>query len=233
MPQILLVSSLTVATVAETFKTEDKMNEEVLEPISPLAEATTSVETRDEHGTGVPDSEVRSKKSQSTGPRTAQGKRRSSKNAIKYGFYSREIIQKHIRKEDRREYSEMLVELVKEKNPIGQSELFQVELMADSRHHLKRHVRLTSALQADKASTLMENLFKDSTRQNSEALGDWQCDLPPLDVLEKLRRAEDHILGKYYRAQRELERLQSARTNRDSIESAASSKKHVRRPVAQ
>ena len=209
------------------------MNEEVLESISPLAEAKTSVATRDEHGTGVPASEVRSKKSRSTGPRTAQGKRLSSKNAIKHRFYSREIIQKHIRKEDRPEYSDILVELVKEKNPIGQSELFQVELMADARHQLKRHVRLTSALQSDKASILMENLFKDSTRQNSEALGDWQCDLSPLDVLEKLRRAEDHILGKYYRAQRELERLQSARTNRNSIESAAPSKRRGRRPADQ
>ena len=51
------------------------------------------------------------KRKRATGPRTAQGKPRSSKNAIKHGFFSREMVRVHIHKEDRQEYMAVLEEL--------------------------------------------------------------------------------------------------------------------------
>jgi hypothetical protein len=145
------------------------------------------------------------KPNHSTGPRTVQGKRRSSQNARKHGLYSRERINRHIRKEDRREYRAVLSRLIEDKQPVGESERFQVELMAEERHQVKRIERLITAVQTTDAASLMEHEFE---VRNDQLLVDWRCDLPPLEKLGKLQNLRDVALRNYYRADHELERLQ-------------------------
>lgn len=139
-------------------------------------------------------------KSRSTGPRTTRGKRRSSKNAIKHGFFSRELIQLHLRKEDKKHYMNVLRGLFKAWQPIGQSEVIQVELMAFHLQQQKRLVRLMSALRSGKPGFLLGDGFTSSDTE-PEVADRWLRDLPPLEDLDKFQRYENHVLRNYYRAQ--------------------------------
>ena len=152
------------------------------------------------------------KPNHSTGPRTVHGKRRSSQNARKLGLYSKERINHHIRKEDRREYRAILLRLIEDKQPVGESERFQVELMVAARHQVKRIDRLITALQTTEAASLMEHEFE---VRNDQLLVDWRCDLPSLDKLGKLQNYRDVALANYYRADHELERLQKTRSSNE------------------
>ena len=84
------------------------------------------------------DQKPESASKKSTGPRTSQGKRRSSKNAIRHGFFSKEIADLHmLDKKDRKAYLKLLAGLCEKWKPVDISELIQVELMATHLHHFK------------------------------------------------------------------------------------------------
>lgn len=79
---------------------------------------------------------------QSTGPQTAEGKAIVSKNAVKHGIFTGElIIEQGDGKEDRKEYEELLQNLIDYFNPQGQLEAALVEKIAVDFWRLKRVIR--------------------------------------------------------------------------------------------
>jgi len=95
--------------------------------------------------------------------------------------------------------------LLRDWNPVGQSELIQVELMAG---HLYQHLRLLRFFSATRGGIASVD---ETLRVAGKDPHGWRDDMPILDTLEKLQRAEAHILKNVYRAQGELERLQRMR----------------------
>ena len=165
--------------------------------------------TPDPINTAAAGSAAEANSNRSTGPRTAQGKRRSSRNAVKHGFFCRDL-QMTLSTADRRECTKLLTGLHETWNPIGQSELIQVELMAFHLHQQKRLMRLMS-IRRDSSPTLLWDADHTSIKIKPAIVDQWRHDLPSLDDLEKFQRCEAHNLRHYYRAQAELERLQRMR----------------------
>ena len=143
----------------------------------------------------------------SAGPRTAQGKRISSRNALVHGFFSRELVLMHLKREDRRSYLKLFNTFVQELDPFGQLELVQIELMTNYLYQYKRLSRHMAAMRGGKIIDLSVHEYVDASKDK----GGWVDDLPSLDILEKYQRCESHILRSFYRAQAELERLQKIR----------------------
>jgi hypothetical protein len=142
----------------------------------------------------------------STGPRSIQGKRISSRNALVYGFFSRELVQMHLKTEDRRSYRKLFNTFVQELNPFGQLELIQIELMTNHLYQYLRLLRHMDAMRGDKNPCAATTFTIPSNHK-----GGWLDDLPSLEKLERYQRCESHILRSFYRAQAELERLQKIR----------------------
>jgi len=65
----------------------------------------------------------------STGPNTPAGKKRSSRNAIKHGVFSRELVSAW---EDDKDFRQLLNQLIDDFQPIDTFEMLQVEQMAVS-----------------------------------------------------------------------------------------------------
>lgn len=63
----------------------------------------------------------------STGPKTLAGKRRSSRNAIKHGVFSRELVSVW---EDDKDFRQLLSQLIDDFQPTDTFEMLQVEQMA-------------------------------------------------------------------------------------------------------
>jgi len=178
-----------------------------------------SVAKAETTGDGTPPrtDELAKSHARSTGPRTAEGKRRSSMNAMKKGFFSQELIrsQAHLSKEERRTYLRILGGLTEAWNPVGPDEHMLLELMAIQAYQYIRFLRLTSASRAD-FSLDLGRVPKFESR-NDQQFKIWLHDLPPLEDLEKLQRIEQHIWKSYFRAQSELERRQAIRQGEKAL----------------
>lgn len=156
------------------------------------------------------------KENRSTGPKGIVGKRISSRNALKHGAFSQEVIREHLLdRKDRKKYREVLEGLLDDYNPVGQAELFQVELMATYMHKYKCVLRLSRALRGNATRDVVQELFTNGSY--SELFEKWRLDIAPLEILEKLNRAENHSLHQYNRAAAELERLQRMRLGDDML----------------
>jgi hypothetical protein len=155
-----------------------------------------------------------SKEKKSTGPRTAIGKRISSRNAMKHGAFSKEIILEHIHPHDRKIYTEFLRGLLETFEPHGVAEQFQVELMAQFRYSYLCVLRLRRALRGDATRDTTKDVFVAGC--DSDLTERWRLDLPPLEMLRDFHRAENHCLHHYHRAAAELERLQRMRAGEEA-----------------
>src|SRR6185295_14469435 len=78
----------------------------------------------------------------STGPRSEPGKRRSSRNALKTGMYSSEVLLSNDNPDD---YTHLLDSYAAEWNPVGQSETDLLIEMVDARWRGRRMKRLDTA----------------------------------------------------------------------------------------
>lgn len=88
---------------------------------------------------------------------------------------------------------------------MGESELFQVELIAEARHDLKKLDRLATAVQPTPFGSVLEYGF--DLRHDQQRVA-WRCDMPRLETLARIQQLKRELLKHYYRADRELERLQ-------------------------
>ena len=80
----------------------------------------------------------------STGPRTPQGKARSTQNARKHGFTASTFAV--VRLEDLQEVAHLKDDLVAFYQPVNSQELFAVDRIALAQHALLRAARLESGL---------------------------------------------------------------------------------------
>src|SRR5215831_582553 len=86
----------------------------------------------------------RANASRSTGPRTPDGKARSSQNACKHGFASADFAV--VRLEDVDDIAKLLEDLVSTWQPVNPQEQFALERMAVAQQALIRAARLESGL---------------------------------------------------------------------------------------
>src|ERR1019366_1057470 len=157
----------------------------------------------------------------STGPTTAAGKKRVSKNAIRHGFYSKCLLVQHRDgREDRSEYDVHYLGIRRHYQPVGWLEESRVEEIAVLSWRLRRLLRWESGmtaralatnsynLQESKTSSLEEPEAVPSSSPEMDAITDHLL-LPSNEELDKLVRYEALLNRQLNHAIAELERLQT------------------------
>jgi hypothetical protein len=143
----------------------------------------------------------------STGPKTDQGKRTCSQNALKHGLRSKHPV---IPGEDPAEYQHKLDQLRADIRPVNALEDSLVEQIADTAWRLKRLSRIEAAVERDhieNAEDKTSNLGKDE----EQIVGDAFTDYGHLDYLGRLARYEAQLSRRYHRAMKELTDLRKNR----------------------
>ena len=138
----------------------------------------------------------------STGPRTDEGKQRSSQNALKHGLRSKHPIMPG---EDPAEYQQKLDKLRADLRPLNALEEDLVEQIADTSWRLKRLSRIEAAVNAyhlDRSASKEHNAGKDE----HHILGDTFTGYALTD-LQRLSRYEAQLSRRYHRAVKELRDL--------------------------
>ena len=144
----------------------------------------------------------------STGPRTEEGKKRTSRNALKHGFRAKDPL---IPGEDPEEFARHGAELVVEFAPVSVVEQNLVEQLVDITWRLKRFGRIEAAIindLFDKAAEQEGNQDKDGEQLLGNALADSHA-------LNRLSRYEAQLARRYHNAMKELREVQKRR--RDSL----------------
>jgi len=158
-----------------------------------------------------------------TGPKTAAGKKRVSKNAIKHGFFSKCLLVQHRDgKESQDEYDDFYAGICKYFEPVGWLEELWVEKIAVWSWRLRRLIRCETGqidralaqhsyeLQQSKADGLADPESAPSNSPEMDALSD-HLFLPEKEELDKLLRYEALINRQLNHAIAELERVQARR----------------------
>jgi hypothetical protein len=159
----------------------------------------------------------------STGPKTATGKKRVSRNAIKHGFYSKWLlVQRQDGEESQAEYDELYASIVEDYPPVGWHEESLVGKIAAWSWRLRRAIRYESGLitralaehshelQQSKADDLAEPESAPSSNPEMDAMTD-HLFLPGKEELDKSIRYEAMINRELNHAIGELERVQARR----------------------
>jgi hypothetical protein len=159
----------------------------------------------------------------STGPKTATGKKRVSKNAVRHGFFSKFLLSQHPDgKESPGEYDDLYAGVREHYQPVGWLEEFWGDRVAVWSWRLRRLIRCESGLidralarhsyelQQSKADDLAEPEFAPSSNPEMDSLTD-HLFLPEREELDKLARYEAMINRELNHAIAELERLQARR----------------------
>ncbi|MHB9024634.1 MAG: hypothetical protein ACYC7E_10735, partial [Armatimonadota bacterium] len=157
----------------------------------------------------------------STGPRTPAGKARSSMNALKHGFFAKETL---LPQEDAAEFTTFADALRDDLQPSGALEAILADQLIASAWRMKRYARIETGVFAD---LLSEAQREYACLQEEEAALDGAPlpAIPPEAVwghaftqsvangapLDKLTRCQNTVTRDFYRALRELQRLQSTR----------------------
>ena len=159
----------------------------------------------------------------STGPKTARGKQRVSRNAVRHGFFSKFLLIQHPDgKENQTEYNDFYAEVRKHYEPVGFLEELWTEKIAAWSWRLRRLIRCESGQIAKALVEHSHNIhrsregnFTDPESQSSsspemDSLTD-HLFLPEKEELDKLLRYEAMITRQLNHAISELERLQARR----------------------
>ena len=154
----------------------------------------------------------------STGPRTAQGKQRSGKNALIHGILSRDLV---IDTEDPSEFAALLDGLLEAHQPAGAAEQLLVEKIAMALWKMKR-------LNAVESASVRRGLLLPSVtlvqrhphlQAELDAVDSTIAGLPP--NADRLIRYQAQLEGQYYRATAALLTLQTHRKDHATLEMAA------------
>jgi hypothetical protein len=136
----------------------------------------------------------------STGPKSVLGKAATSRNATKWGCWSKDIL---IRGEKAEEFEEFLIEILADVQPVGALESWFAHEMVACAWRLGRIRRAEAEVFAQQGPALNDpEPFLGKAYLN---------DCRGLDALSKLARDESRIRRAFYRAYHELQRLQAAR----------------------
>jgi len=166
----------------------------------------------------------------SRGPKTPQGKARSSLNALKHGFWSRDLVNPLIDgKRTVADFNALLAELIAGAKPSGALEEILVEEIAACYWRLRRALRFESRSswhneESDRyqddnddpisfPSATAEDNWRERDRRNSiiRKTGLDRLVLPDSDDLIQILRFETVLKRRLFRAIDNLQRLQAAR----------------------
>jgi len=150
----------------------------------------------------------------STGPRTTQGKARSSRNALKHGLLSSQILLEH---EDVEELEALREGLYADLQPVGTLEEVLVERIVSSAWLLRRALRAETALMDWEHGLGMlwePSIYEDRQEWKAHHRGRRAAfEIVTDPRLEKIQRYETTKERQMYKALHELQRLQAARQN--------------------
>lgn len=154
---------------------------------------------------------------QSTGPKTVQGKRNSSRNATKHGLLSRElVIRRGEAKENAREWEQLLAEVTEDWQPEGRTQLSLVEFIASCDWRLRRGLRAeTAEIESGiDAAFALDRLLPSADVMKVLPSADVMRVLPSADVMNKILRYQTAIHRQKMQAIQLLAKLQERRRNR-------------------
>jgi hypothetical protein len=146
----------------------------------------------------------------STGPRTAAGKARTSRNAIKHGLLGRHLL---LERESAEDYDALLNGLIDSHQPVDTAEALLVEKMAIALWKMRRlHAVETAAIHYSQATSPSFNRTKNpEVNAYLDALQTQTEALPAND--QRLIRYQGQLEGQFYRALAALQMLQTRRAN--------------------
>lgn len=163
----------------------------------------------------------------STGPKTAAGKKRVSRNSTQHGFYSKYLL---VSSEDQAEYDDLYAATCKHYQPVGWLETcYLVDKVAAWSWRLRRLIRCEGGhieralaahsydIQQSRAADLGEPDSVPSSSPEMDAITD-HLFLPPNEELDKFLRYEAMINRQLNHAIAELERTQARRKGNISPE---------------
>ena len=151
----------------------------------------------------------------STGPRTDEGKQRTSQNALKHGFRAKDPL---IPGEDPDHYYRHSAELESELQPAGPLEENLVDQLVDITWRLKRFARIEAAVVNelyDSAAEQAENQHKDGDQLLGKSLAH-------SNALNRLSRYEAQLARRYQNTMKELRELRKQRRGNGSFSGLAS-----------
>jgi len=135
----------------------------------------------------------------STGPRTSEGKLRSSLNAIKHGLFAQDPL---VPGEDPEAFEEHVCETLRDLQPCSYTEEQLAEQIADISWRLKRHSRIEAAV--------ITEFYDDAAAQpsnqgsNKDLIGKALAHHNRLDALNRLSRYEGQLSRRYHRSLKEF-----------------------------
>jgi hypothetical protein len=161
----------------------------------------------------------------STGPKTPEGKGRSSANAVRHGLLARQIV---LPIEDRAQYLELLAALEAEHQPEGPLETYLVHQMAATQWRLQRLTRIETGFFICRLEKVREIEYEDDEEEDDDErvvqlTPDQQFDEDTRllgilfhrdsggDPFAKLARYENALQREFYKA---LDRFLDARSRR-------------------
>lgn len=162
----------------------------------------------------------------STGPRSTEGKARSSQNALKHGIRSRAIISSQIELlgEDPEEFASLVQALVADLNPVGPFEETCVETIAISLWRLRRVVRAEMGYIAIGQGAILPRFDNPAGRACNA--------LPDFATLDRLTDYEAYVERQLNRAFDLITRLQGYRhlkARREALDSSNEANPEVQR----
>ncbi len=146
----------------------------------------------------------------STGPRTAEGKARSSKNAMRHGLLSESLV---VGEERQEEFDTLAEGLMRELGPVGELERVLAERVVSAVWRLRRALRVEWEMIWQDLNGLGSGPSDAGwTGRNAGTVGGVVAQRFQRDeAFTKFQRYEAHIERGLYRALHELERLQAKR----------------------
>lgn len=135
----------------------------------------------------------------STGPKSALGKRISSRNSTRHGFYASTVV---LPSEDRDEFVRFSRRLVQFYTPVGVLEEEQVKTIAETRWQLRR---------ANLVDTELFQIYRFYENEDRGVGTAFAQDATQGNAFSKLTRYQAHLLRKLQTAEKELARLQVGR----------------------
>lgn len=135
----------------------------------------------------------------STGPRTPEGKAKSSRNALRHGLLSREAV---LQTESLQDFKRLRETLGDELAPVGELEELLVDRIAGAAWRLRRVIKAEGETLEEKSTDYMGE---------EKGVGHAFSTYGNVDHFSKLSKYETTIERGLYKALHELQRLQAAR----------------------
>ena len=124
----------------------------------------------------------------STGPRTEEGKARSSQNALKHGLTAKELV---VREDEREEFEEFRIDFINQIEPEDPLEVVAVNHALHAAWNLRRFRRLEADLMANGLDPILDETA--------------------VKTLDRLQRYAARAERSYYKAMDELRKLHTRR----------------------